>query len=337
MNQMYHRKSLNGSLCDNFQMSNHESRLKKRSFNYNTKKANKQAILSGINYPVESNTIFKEYNNFPSLSKCYSSTKMTKSQHNIYYLSKSFISFPKKNKDEFSTSIIALNYKEKDNIKHHRDKSSSTMQSTDERKEIVRLMAQLQEKKDLIQTLNKTIDNYIKDKVQYTKEMMNQRCQLSDYKMENNRLKEEYQYLQDSYTKLKKSMKTIDVSEFLNKDIDIDNKDKEEEDKDDNQESNKYEEQSLSAICFTDKVKMEKTLNNNENNNLPILDFGIIANKREPINVAAINMKIPKPNGKKYNDTMPKHNSKANSNNNTNFEQKIIFNRKIHCSKDNLR
>lgn len=344
MNQTHHQKTLNGSLFDSFQIPNHESKPKKYNYIYNTKKVYKQAIFSGINNSIQSNTIFKD--NFPSLSKCYSSTKMTKSQHTMYYLSKSFISFPKEDKEKETTSfaptssVSTCNKKDKDKerdlIKHHREKSSSTMQSTDERKEIAKLNAELKEKKNMIQSLNKTIDNYIKDKAQYTREITDLRDQLSDYKMENSRLKEEYQYLQTSYDKLKKSIKTINIEELLDKDNREDNKD---------EVSIKYEEQSLSGICFTDKIKMEKTMNNNESNILPTLDFGAIAGKREPLNIAVTNMKITKPNGNKYNDTMPKYNNtkihpnKVNSNfTNTNypFGQKVILGKHIHRSEGNL-
>lgn len=204
------------------------------------------------------------------------------------------------------------------------------MQSTDGRKEIIKLKGELKEKNDIIQALNKTIETYINDRKETDKELEAINSQLLESTNENAKLMQEIKKLQLSYNKLKQSInnntntntnkssyhpkefKLTEIMELINKE-EINNNDINETD-----EKFKFEDQSLSDICFTDKVKMEKTILISDNG-LPTLNFDLIGNKnnKKDSNAFGDEVEANKPKFKSIEnineDMSPKYVSKNNS------------------------
>lgn len=281
MNNTYNKFGINPSSFEIYQCYKPNIKPKKSSMMIsNSKNAFKQAFLSGINSPGQLKTLYSNYNHFPSLSKCHSTLKISKVQNNSRLSSQSFFQI-QNNKISPSPpqNINSIN-------RLYNDKSASTMQSTDDRKEIIKLKAEIKDKNEMIKTLNKTIDNYIKDNKVMSNEIQDISSQLIESHKENAKLKLEIKNMQLLYNRLKnnintnsnknsspsKEFKLAEIMELINKE-EISNNNNINE----TENSIKFEEQSLSAICFTDKVKMEKTISISDNV-LPTLNFDMIVN-----------------------------------------------------------
>lgn len=271
MNHTFNKQHSNPVSFDLFLNSTKDSRQKKSSINPHTKIMYKQGIMSGSNCHKQSTTIFNYYNNFPSLTKCHSTAKLTKTQNNSNVSSKSLISFPQERQSSPSPSPQTNLSKICNN-----EKSFSTTQSTDERKELNHLRTEIKEKNDLIKSLHKAIDTYIQEKNAMNNEITNLKMQLSDVRVENNRIKQDNIILRDAYDKLQsdnikleaKKIKLSEIISILNKEeISLIK-----ENKSDINQTNS-EDESLSGICFPDKVKTEKKIQTNDRI-IPALNFG---------------------------------------------------------------
>lgn len=277
MTHTFNKQNSNPVSFDLFLNSTKDSRQKKSNIiNPNTKILSKQGIISGSKGHNQTNTIFNNYNKFPSLSKCLSKAKLSKTHHSSNVSSKSFMSFPQKRHASPSPQT---------NLRKicNNEKSFSTTQSTDERKELNRLRTELKEKEDLIKSLYNSIDTYIQEKKAMAKEIMTLRRELSEVQNENETIKQDNAVLKDAYDNLQsynmklqtKEIKLSEIMSILNKeDISI-IKDDKDYDCIITESIDIKDEESLSGICFPDKVKSENKIQTNDSI-IPALDFGNI-------------------------------------------------------------
>lgn len=322
MNNTFSKIGLNPSSCELYQSFKQEFKpIKSRLMISNSKNAIKKAFLSRMNNPEELKTLYSNYSKFPSLSNCHSTLKISKGANNSRFSCQSYFRMlNNKISPSPSQNIININ-------RVYNEKSISAMQSTDGRKEIIKLKGELKEKNDIIQALNKTIETYINDRKETDKELEAINSQLLESTNENAKLMQEIKKLQLSYNKLKQSInnntntntnkssyhpkefKLTEIMELINKE-EINNNDINETD-----EKFKFEDQSLSDICFTDKVKMEKTILISDNG-LPTLNFDLIGNKKDS-NAFGDEVEANKPKFKSIEnineDMSPKYVSKNNS------------------------
>lgn len=323
MNNTYSKIGLNPSSYELYQSFKQEFKpIKNTLMISNSKNAIKKAFLSRMNNPEELKTLYSNYSKFPSLSNSHSTLKITKGSSNSRLSCQSYFQMlNNKVSPSPSQNIININ-------RMYNEKSMSTMQSIDDRKEIIKLKGELKEKNDIIQALNKTIETYIKDRKEASKELEAINSQLLASANENAKLMQEIKKLQLSYNKLKQSInsntntnkssyhpkkfKLTEIMELINKE-EINNNNINETD-----EEFKFEDQSLSDICFTDKVKMEKTISISDNG-LPTLNFDLIGNKnnKKDNNAFGDEVEANKPKFKSIEnineDISPKYVSKNNS------------------------
>lgn len=317
MNQTFNKRTYNPVSFDLFLNSKKDSRQKKSNGNYNTKNAYKE-IISGSNYTKQHTTIFNNYNHFSSLTKCNSMAKLTKTQSNSYISSKSFMtSHQERQSSPFQSPSI-------NNVgKNRNEKSTSTMQSTDERKELSRIKEEIKEKNNKIKSLNKTIDGHVQDKNAMTKEMMDMKMKLAEIKLENSKIKQENKILHLAYQKIRdennkllaKESKLAEIMTILSKDERTIYRSEEDI-------VSKGEEDSLSGICFTDKIQMQNKMESIDTN-LPALDLNGINEEGEGFNNDRINYNV-------NNITIHPNKNKNCVGNSYNVKAKILFGKTFH-------
>lgn len=309
MNHTFNQRPYNQVSFDLFLNSTKDSRQKKSNCIYNTKSTYKE-ILSGSNYSKQHNTIFNNYHHLSSLTKCNSMAKLTKTQSNSYISSKS--SLMTANQEPKTSPFQSPSI---DNVgKKLNEKSISTMQSTDERKELSRIKIELKEKNDIIKTLHKTIDDHVQEKNSMIEEIIEMKMKLAESKLENSRIKQENKTLQLAYQKIKnQSSKLLAKESKLFEIISILNKDEKSIFKSEEDIGFRGDEQSLSGICFTDKIQMESI-----DTHLPALNFNSINHEVEDYNDG-------KNNNDYNNESKSIQHNKSNSYFGNNNKSKIIF------------